>query len=178
LLREWREGSGTAFEGVFDVAYEHLKAIALTRLGRFGGSATLSATELLHEALLGIIPSQMEWKDRAHFFATMSLAMRSVLVDHARARGASKRGGGRMRVTLNDETLVQEENVVDMLALDQALGKLEELDPRGAAVVHLTYFTGLDRKEIAEVLQTSVTAVDRDLSFSRGWLRVALRDAG
>lgn len=177
LLREWSHGSGTAFEGVIDTAYEHLKAIALTRLGRFGGSPTLSATELLHEALLGVIPSRMEWKDRAHFFATMSLAMRSVLVDHARARGTLKRGGGRLRVTLSDETLARDEKVIDILALDQALGKLEQLDPRGAAVVHLSYFTGLDRREIAEVLQTSVTSVDRDLSFCRAWLKVELRDS-
>jgi RNA polymerase sigma factor (TIGR02999 family) len=177
LLQDWRNGSGTAFESLFDQAYEHLKAIAIKRLGRFGGSPTMSATELLHEALVGIIPSQMEWKDRAHFFATMSLAMRSVLVDHVRAKSAEKRGGSRVRVTLDDATAIEEENVVDMLALDQALSKLETLDPRGAAVVHLTYFTGLDRAEIADVLQTSVTSVDRDLRFARGWLRVELRDA-
>src|SRR5262245_61320486 len=175
LLRDWRQGSGTAFESVFEHAYEHLRAIALKRLARFGGSPTLSATELLHEALLGIIPSGVQWKDRAHFFATMSLAMRSVLVDHARARASVKRGGDRLRVTLDDDVAGVDGRMLAMLVLDGALNRLERLDPRGAAVLHLTYFAGFERKEIAELLGVSVSAVDRDLRFSRGWLGVELR---
>jgi RNA polymerase sigma factor (TIGR02999 family) len=145
------------------------------RLGRFGGSPTLSATELLHESLVGIIPSAMEWKDRAHFFATMSLAMRSVLVDHARARTAEKRGGDRVRVTLDESIAGDPDDGIDLLALDGALAKLEAFDARSASIVHLTYFSGLSRQEIGEMLQTSARSIDRELKFARGWLRVELR---
>jgi RNA polymerase sigma factor (TIGR02999 family) len=104
----------------------------------------------------------------------MSLAMRSVLVDHVRAKGALKRGGDRLRVTLNDATAIEDERVLDIIALDEALNRLESLDARGAAVLHLTYFAGLERKEIAEVMGVSVATIDRSLRFSRAWLKVAL----
>lgn len=176
LLQSWRNGSGTAFEGVIEEAYVRLKSIARQRLSRFKSSPTFSATDLLHEALVGIMPNPVDWKNRAQFFATMSLAMRSVLVDHARARGAQKRGGDRLRVTLDRANAVQEERVIDVLALDEALTKLEQLDARGAAVLHLTYFAGFERQQIAELLETSVSTVDRSLRFSRAWLSVALRN--
>ena len=176
LLQKWRAGSGTAFEGVIDEAYERLKVIARQRLNRFGGSPTLSATDLLHEVLVGVAQSPIQAANRNQFFAAMSLAMRSVLVDHARARGALKRGGDRLRITLNDATVVEDERVMDMLALDEALVKLEGLDARGAAVLHLTYFAGLDRQEIADVMETSVATIDRSLRFSRAWLKMALSD--
>jgi len=176
LLQKWKAGSGTALQGVIDEAYDQLKSIARQRLNRFGGSPTLSATDLLHEVLLSVIQSPIQAANRNQFFAAMSLAMRSVLVDHARARGALKRGGDRVRITLNDETLVEDERVMDMLALDEALVKLEALDARGAAVLHLTYFAGLDRQEIAELLETSVSTIDRSLRFSRAWLKMTLSD--
>jgi RNA polymerase sigma factor (TIGR02999 family) len=176
LLKKWREGSGTALEGVLDEAYDRLKVIARQRLHRFGGPVTLSATDLLHEALVGVVETPIQAGNRGQFFAAMSLAMRSVLVDHARARGALKRGGDRLRITLGDATLVEDERVMDMLALDEALSRLEGLDPRAAAVLHLTYFAGLDRREIAEVLETSVSTIDRSLRFSRAWLKMTLAD--
>jgi len=177
LLQGWRNGSGTAFEAVLDEAYGRLKRIAQRRLSGFGGTPTLSATELLHEALIDVIPaSPVDWKNRAQFYATMSLVMRSVLVDHARSRSASKRGGGRVRVTLGDATLAVPETAIDVLAIDEALVKLEQLDARGAAILHLTYFAGFERQEIADLLQTSVATVDRSLRFSRAWLRMTLDD--
>jgi RNA polymerase sigma factor (TIGR02999 family) len=176
LLQRWRNGSGTAFEAVIDEAYGRLKRIAQRRVNGFGGTPTLSATELLHEALIDVIPARVDWQNRAQFYATMSLVMRSVLVDHARSRSASKRGGGRVRVTLCDATLAVPETVTDLLAIDEALVKLEQLDARGATVLHLTYFAGLDRKQIADLLQTSVATIDRSLRFSRAWLRTVLED--
>ena len=176
LLQKWREGSGTALEGVIDEAYDRLKVIARQRVNRFAGPVTLSATDLLHEVLVGVVQSPMQAGNRAQFFAAMSLAMRSVLVDHARARGALKRGGDRLRITLNDDTVVEDERVMDMLALDEALVKLEGLDSRAAAILHLTYFAGLDRQEIADLLETSLSTIDRSLRFSRAWLKMTLSD--
>jgi RNA polymerase sigma factor (TIGR02999 family) len=178
LLRAWREGSGTAFGNLIDQVYGELKAIAAKRLGVSGGAATLSPTELLHEALIGIMPSQMDFENRAHFFATMSLAIRSILVDHARARAADKRGGGELvRVTLSDLEIGEESQAIDLLTIEQALTQLEALDPRCGQIMHLTYFAGLEQDEIALLLNTSVSTVTRDLKFARGWITRVLENA-
>src|SRR5262245_14619217 len=108
LLHAWRDGSGTAFAGVIDQVYAELRAIAGARLGRSGGSLTVSPTELLHEALLKVMHSPLDWNDRAHFFASMSLTIRSLLIDHARARSADKRGGDLLRVTLTSNEAGEE----------------------------------------------------------------------
>jgi RNA polymerase sigma factor (TIGR02999 family) len=143
-----------------------------------GGAATLSPTELLHEALIGIMPSQMDFENRAHFFATMSLAIRSILVDHARARAADKRGGGELvRVTLSDLEIGEESQAIDLLTIEQALTQLEALDPRCGQIMHLTYFAGLEQDEIALLLNTSVSTVTRDLKFARGWITRVLENA-
>jgi RNA polymerase sigma factor (TIGR02999 family) len=176
LLKAWRAGSGTAFADVMDQVYDQLRAIAANRVNRSRGSLTLSPTELLHEVLLKVAPSPMEWNDRAHFFASMSLAIRSVLVDHARARIADKRGGNdRVHVTLTDGIGAGEESVaIDLLALEQALTQLEAMDARCGQVLHLTYFGGLAREEVAAILNISVPTVARDLRFSRAWVAKAM----
>jgi RNA polymerase sigma factor (TIGR02999 family) len=117
-------------------------------------------------------PPKLE--NRAHFFATMSLLMRSVLVDRARARLAEKRGGGALNVTWTDSEHGQETMALDLLALDEALRKLEALDERSCRVMEMTYFGGLERDEIAKVLSISVPTVDRDLKFARAWISKAL----
>lgn len=176
LLHAWRAGSGTAFASVIDQVYDQLRTIAAMRVSRSRGSITLSPTELLHEVLLKVAPAPMEWNDRAHFFASMSLAIRSVLVDHARARFADKRGGSeRVHVTLTEGIGVGEESVAaDLLALEQALTQLEAMDPRCGQVLHLTYFGGLSREEVAAILNISVPTVARDLRFSRAWVAKAM----
>jgi RNA polymerase sigma factor (TIGR02999 family) len=170
LLHAWRDGSGTAFASVIDQVYDELRRIAASRVGRSGGSLTLSPTELLHEVLLKVMPAPMDWNNRAHFFATMSLAIRSVLVDHARARVADKRGGDRIRVTLTDLNVGEESMAADLLALEQSLAQLEKLDERCGQVMHLTYFGGLARDEVAAILNVSVPTVTRDLRFARAWV--------
>jgi RNA polymerase sigma factor (TIGR02999 family) len=174
LLHAWREGSGTAFGSVIDQVYEELKRIAARRLSHSGGSATLSPTDLLHEALIGIMPTNMDFKNRAHFFATMSLAIRSILVDHARARAANKRGGDMVRVTMTNADIGEESMAIDLLAMDQALAQLERLDARCAQVMHLTYFGGLEQEAIASLLDISIPTVKRDLRFARAWLTKAM----
>jgi len=170
LLHEWRQGSGTAFAGLIDQVYGELKLIAQKRLGQFGGHVSLSPTELLHEALIGIMPTDTDFKNRAHFFATISLAVRSILIDYARARSADKRGGERIEVTLTNLGLGEDSMAMDLLAIDQALTELERLDARCGQVMHLTYFGGLERDEIAEMLSINVRTVGRDLLFGRAWI--------
>ncbi len=177
-LQAWRAGSDNALVEVMDRVYVDLKQIAARRLNQSGGNATLSPTELLHEALLSAMATPMEFKSRAHFFATMSLAIRSILVNHARARLAQKRGGGEIRVTLTELDGGDESIVVDLLAIEQALNALEKLDPRCGRVMHLAYFAGMNRAEIAEVVGVSIPTVDRDLQFARGWLNRALHPTG
>ena len=174
LLHAWRAGSGIALNEVIERVYGELKKIAARRVGQAGGIVTLSPTELLHEALVSIMPTPMDFKNRAHFFAVMSLAIRSILVDHARARSASKRGGDFVRVTLTNADNGEESQALDLLAIDQALSQLEALDPRCGQIMHLTYFAGLEQDEIATLLEVSVSTVTRDLKFARGWVTRAL----
>lgn len=176
LLHSWRQGSGTAFGTLIDQVYDELRAIAARRLRRSGGFATLSPTELIHEALLGVMASPREFENRVHFFATMSLAVRSLLVDHARAQSAGKRGGGLIRVTLSAELgeRGEEGRIVALLAIEEALTQLERLDARCGRILHLTCFAGLTREEIAGLLGISVPTVDRELRFGRAWLKKVL----
>lgn len=170
LLQSWRQGSGTAFGTLIDQVYEQLRAIAARRLSRSGVPATLSPTELVHEALLGVMPVPAEFKNRVHFFATVSLAIRSILIDQARARLAGKRGGGMIRVTLSHAEPGEDGGIVDLLAIEEALAQLERLDARCGRIMHLTCFAGLTREEIAGLLGISVPTVDRELRFARSWL--------
>lgn len=174
LLQEWRKGDGAAFAQVVEQVYAQLKRIANQRLREVSGDSTLSPTELLHEAMLRVAESPADWKNRAHFFATMSLVIRSTLVDHARAQAAHKRGGDLLRVTWTDLDVGEESQIAEILALDRVLSELEAIDPRGAGILHLTYFAGLDRAEIANVMGISVPTVDRELRFCRAWLTEAL----
>jgi len=170
VLAAWHSGDGAAFAQVFDQTYGQLKKIAAQRLREVAGDSTLTPTELLHETVLRVVDAPKDWRNRAHFFASMSLYMRAVLVDHARARATDKRGGRHLHVTLTGAGLGEESNISDLLALDQALNQLAELDARSAEVLHLTYFGGLDRQQIAEVLKISLATVDRELRFARAWL--------
>lgn len=176
LLREWRDGDGRVFSALIEQAYPALKRIAARRVSGQNGMATLSPTELVHESALGMMQAPMDFANRAHFFATMSLAMRTILVDHARARAADKRDGG-VQVSLSfvgggdDAGLA-----INLLALEQALRQLEAIDPRCGQVMHLTYFGGLQQDEIAAVLDVSIPTVKRDLRFARAWLLKAIGD--
>src|SRR5215470_13711182 len=165
LLQSWRQGSGSAFGTLIDQVYDQLRAMAAKRLHQGRGLATLSPTELVHEALLGVMPAPGDFKNRVHFFATMSLAIRSILVDHARARSTSKRGRGLVHVTLSHVEQGEEARIVDLLAIEEALTQLEQLDARCGQVMHLTCFAGLTRDEIADLLSISIPTVDRDLRF-------------
>jgi RNA polymerase sigma factor (TIGR02999 family) len=157
------------------VAYDELRAIAHARLAWRGAGGTLSTTALVHEAYLKLADqSSSKWRDRSHFFAVASLAMRHVLVDFAKARVTLKRGGARRRITLDDAMIAVDDQADALLQLDDALGRLTQLEPRLAKVVELRFFGGLTEDEIAEALGVTVRTVRRDWVKARVMLRHVL----
>ena len=168
-LHAWRGGDQKAFAKLSAAVYQTVHDMARARLSR-ESNATLQPTELAHEAFLRVMGADVPWTDRAHFFAVVARNMRTALIDHARARTASKRGAGAIKVTLDERFEAPEQASIELLMLDQALHKLSNVDARAAEVVEMSYFGGLERQEISEVLQLSVTTVDRALRFGRAWL--------
>lgn len=171
LLRRAEEGDGEALDRVFPLVYRELQRIARAQLGRERVGHTLQPTALVSEAYLKLAsrpPAGTE--NRAHFLAVAARAMRQVLVDHARAWAATKRGGGAAPVTLNEELAGGVSDPADVLALDQAMDRLDELDPRLRHVVEMRYFGGLQDEEIARVLGVTRRTVQRDWVKARAWL--------
>jgi RNA polymerase sigma factor (TIGR02999 family) len=179
LLRRWTEGDPRALDQVTSVVYHELKRLAQVRLQEERTGHTLNTTGLVHEAYLRLVDiEQVEWRDQNHFLSMASRVMRRVLVDHARARNADKRGGGARDVTLREEHLVVTAEQADtVLALDEAVSRLEAAHPRPGRVVELYYFGGLLQEEVAEVLGVSQPTVHRDLQFAVAWLEREWRDS-
>jgi len=157
------------------IVYEHLRVIARHQIARRGGGGTLSTTGLVHEAYLKLVAqSRLTWSDRAHFFALASVAMRHVLVDRAKARLARKREGGLHRVTLDNERIPGGDQSEMMLEINDALERLETVDPRLARVVECRFFGGLSDDETAEALGITKRTVQRDWVKARMLLHRAL----
>lgn len=174
LLRAWGAGDDGAQDALVPLVYEELRRQATRALRREGDGHTLQATALVHEAWLRLGDQQRaRWEGRSQFFAVAAQAMRRVLVDHARTRHAQKRGGGAKSVTLGD-ALPHDEgamDAVDVLALDTALTKLAEFDPKKARLVELRYFVGLSIPEAAEAMGVSQATLGREWAVARAWLR-------
>lgn len=171
LLQAWRGGDRSALDRLLPEVYALLRRMASSRIGSNDRTPTLEPTALVHEALLRLMGQDADWQNRSHFLAIAALQMRAVLVDHARARMAAKRGGGAAMVTLGAlDSQSQTRNEIDLLALDQAMDQLRAQDERTARVIEMNYFAGMQREEIAEVLAVSVATVDRDLRFARAFL--------
>jgi len=174
LLDELRNSRRDALDRLLPVVYEELRAIAHRHLAKHGPGGSLATTGLVHEAYLKLVDqSQAEWRDRAHFLALSSLAMRHVLVDQARARAALKRGGART-VTLDEEAIAVDDSAETLMAIDEALERLAAVEPRLAKVVECRFFGGLSEKEIAEALGVTERTVERDWVKARMLLRRAL----
>lgn len=157
-----------------DITYNQLRRIAAASF-RGGGGLSLQPTALVHEAWMKVAEYRPDvLQDRGHFMSLAARAMRQILLDHVRARGAQKRGGDRVQVTLTGLSAADTDTVVDLLALDTALRQLAELDPRRAQVVELKFFGGLTMPEIAEAVDASVATVERDWRGARAWLQVQL----
>ena len=160
-----------AEDAFYPVVYEELKRIARHHLRVTNAKATLSTTELVHEAYLKISPGpEAGWEGRSHFFGAASRAMRQILVDFARRRGATKRGGDMQRVTLGEEAGTLEVELDSILTLDSALEKLDALDPRLRKIVELRYFGGLTEHEIAELLGVTLRTIERNWLKARMFL--------
>jgi RNA polymerase sigma factor (TIGR02999 family) len=172
LLVDWQNGNPQALESLIPVVYRELRAIAGRYLSREPVGHTLQSTALVHEAYFKLVGQRrMQWQNRAQFFGIAAQMMRRILVDHARHRLRDKRGGSATKLSL-DEALVSAvpASDVDLLALDDALTALAEIDPRGARIIELRFFSGLTLEETAEVLGISPGTVKRDWSAARAWL--------
>lgn len=174
LLLAWEGGDESARDRLLTVVHGELRRLAAAQMRPEARQVTLQPTALVHEAYLRLIDqTRVEWQNRAHFFAICSRIMRRVLVDEARRRKAHKRGGGEIRVELDERALGEEEDL-DLVALDEALGRLAEEDPRAASVVEMRYFGGLTVEETAAALELSPATVKREWATARAWLFRAL----
>lgn len=172
LLAEWNRGDSAALEQLMPIVYDELHRIAVAYLNRERFSHTLQATALVHEAYLKLLnESQVNWKDRAHFFGAAARLMRRILVDYARMRNAAKRGGGEYRITLSELQGSTKLPDVDLILLDAALNELEILDRQQSRIIELKFFAGLSIEETAEVLAISPATVKRDWLTAKLWLR-------
>lgn len=179
LLDRARDGEEEALERAFTLVYDELRRIAGAQLGREQVGHTLQPTALVNEAYLKLVQSPPDGaSDRAHFVALASRAMRQVLVDHARARTARKRGGGAVPVTLDREMPGETADPTEILALDAALDRLDEVDSRLRQVVEMRYFGGMTEEEIADVLDVARRTVSRDWVKARAWLHRELAGGG
>ena len=172
LLREWNRGSSEALEKLIPIIYEELRARAARYLRRERPGHTLQTTALVHEAYLRLAGAQdLPWQNRTHFFAIAATLMRRILVEHARKKAASKRGGADVRLTL-DESLAMTDRAqgVDVIAVDEALDRLAAVDAQQARVVELRFFSGLSVEETAEALGVSPRTVKRDWAVAKAWL--------
>ena len=167
-----------ALERLLPVVYGELRGLASAQMRRERSDHTLQTTALVHEAYLRMLGAQNPpWNDRAHFLRAAAEAMRRILIEHARKHRRIKRGGDRVRVSLSDLKLGVAENPDTVLALDDALGRLDKQDPRAADVVRLRFFAGLSVEETAKALEVSERTVKREWSFARAWLFDALGGA-
>ena len=171
LLIAWSNGSREALDDLFPLVYDELRQIARRYMRRERQGHTLQTSALVNDAYLRLIDQrQVRWQNRAHFFAIAAQMMRRILVDHARAHRYEKRGGGAVKVPLEEAALVMGEKSAEIVALDEALKSLAEVDERRARVVELRYFGGLSNDEIGEVLDISANTVMRDWKMARAWL--------
>jgi len=179
LLTRSQRGDRDATDALLPLVYDELHALAQSYFRSQPSGHTLQPTALVNEACVRLLGRDgAAWNDRAHFFAVAASAMRQILVNHAQAKRAAKRGGGRARVTLADTDAVSHPPAVDLIDLDDALGELQREHERMARVVELRYFGGLTVPEAAEALGVSRSTVEADWRFARAWLLDRLGESG
>lgn len=178
LLLDLSSGNRAAVDALMPLVYEELQVLARRQLRGERSAHTLNTTALVHEAYLKLIDQQrVSWQNRAHFFAIAAQAMRRILINYAKSRSAEKRGGGQPLATFNEEFVVQEARAEELVALDEALSELANLNARQSQVVEFQFFGGLRHEEIAEVLGVSVPTVRRDWRLARAWLSRELNNS-
>jgi RNA polymerase sigma-70 factor (ECF subfamily) len=171
LLSDWRNGDRAAFDSLFSLVYEELRAMASSYMRRERPDHTLQTTAVVNEAYMKLVghPDPL-WENRVYFFAIAAKIMRQILIDHARTRHYAKRGGGAVKISLDETVTLSNQRADELVALDDALLRLEEIDPRKAQVVELRFFGGLTIEETAEFLNVSRNTVIRDWEMARAWL--------
>jgi RNA polymerase sigma factor (TIGR02999 family) len=177
ILADIEQGDPRAAEKLLPLVYDELRKLAAQKMAQENPGQTLQATALVHEAYLRLVGGEKAklWDGRGHFYAAAAEAMRRILVDSARRRQSVKRGGGRQRESLDEALLAAPDAPVDLLALDEALSRLETDDPRAAGLVKLRYFAGLTIREAADALGVSPRTADDIWAYARAWLFRALQ---
>jgi RNA polymerase sigma factor (TIGR02999 family) len=179
LLMEWSGGNSQAFNELIPLVYDQLRQLAERQLRRERPNHTLHSTALVHEAYLKLIDQRrVQWKDREHFFAVASQAIRRILVTYARSRYASKRGGGATLLAFDESVALPDRKDVDLVALDDALESLSRLDAQQGRIIELRFFGGLSIDGTARVMGISTSTVTRDWNVARAWLFRELARSG
>ena len=171
LLIGWSKGDKAALDALLPMVYQELRTQASRYLRRERPGHTLQTTALIHEAYLKLVDQKnVHWQNRAHFFGIAAQLMRRILVDHARSKKRVKRGGSDIRVSFNEANVLGQTQNLDIVALDEALERLAEIDEQQSRIVELRFFSGLTVEETAEVLSISPATVKRDWSMAKAWL--------
>ncbi len=179
LLLDWSNGNKESLDKLIPVVYHELRRQAARHLRRERREHTLQTTALIHEAYLRLVDQKnVRWQNRAHFFGIAAKLMRQILVDHARKHHAAKRGGMDIKLSLEEAMLTSEEQDMNLVALDEALDRLAEIDPQQSQIVELKFFSGLSVEETAHVLDVSARTVKRDWNVAKAWLRRELSRGG
>jgi RNA polymerase sigma factor (TIGR02999 family) len=170
LLHRWSEGDACALDQLTPLVYQELRVLAESYLRHERPDHTLQPTALIHEAYLRLVEQDQKFESRRHFYGVAAHLMRMILVDHARARGAVKRGADQTRLSLETIDLAAPERAADLVALDQALERLAGFDARKSRAVELRYFGGMSVEEVAAELEISVATLRRELRLAENWL--------
>jgi RNA polymerase sigma factor (TIGR02999 family) len=171
ILNAIEQGDARATEELLPLVYEELRRLAAQKMAQEKPGQTLQATALVHEAYIRLVEARdQNWSSRGHFFKAAAEAMRRILVENARRKQRLKRGGNRERLTLNEAAITTDRQDLDLLALDEALARLEAEDPEKASLVKLRYFAGLTTSQSAEILKVSLPTANRHWSYARSWL--------
>lgn len=170
LLQQWSEGNKEALDRLTPVVYGQLRKLAAYSLKNERPNHTLRATELVHEAYLRLVDSDISWQNRVHFYAVAAQVLRHILVDHAKANRREKRGGNAEKIPLDEAVVVSPEASAEVVSLDEALKRLAINDERKSKIVELAFFGGMSHEEIAAALKTSSKTVQRELRVAKAWL--------
>ena len=170
LLLASDQGDQKALDAVMPLVYEELHRLGRSYMRRERPGHTLQTTVLVHEAYLRLLGQDANWVNRAHFFGIAAKMMRRILIDHAKSHGRAKRGGGAAKVTLDEPALFSKSPDMDLVAVDEALRRLEAVDPQRAQIVELKFFGGLSGEEISKVMDLSTATINRQWTGARAWL--------
>ena len=171
LLMNWSQGDQGALEQLMPLVYGELRRLASSYLRRERSNHTLQSTALVHEAFMRLVNQQdVQWRNRAHFYAIAAQMIRRILVDYARSQHAEKRGAGAVKLALDDAMAAPQQADLDLLGLNDALDRLAELDSRQSRIVELRFFAGLSIEETAEVMHLSPASIKREWNTARAWL--------